>query len=79
MTVAEPVTTHVVAAPRITFKDAAKAIEFYKQAFGARETFRFQIGSGIPHAEIMIGDSVVMLTEEVPKRLASLPCSSTSA
>ena len=67
MTVAEPVTTHVVAAPRITFKDAAKAIEFYKQAFGARETFRFQIGSGIPHAEIMIGDSVVMLTEEWPE------------
>jgi PhnB protein len=56
-----------VASPRLIFKDAAKAIEFYKQAFGARETFRFEIETGIPHAEIMIGDSVIMLTEEWPE------------
>src|ERR1700739_2050559 len=42
-TVAEPVTTaHVKAAPRMAFKDAGKAIEFYKSALGAREVFRFE-------------------------------------
>ena len=67
-TVAEPVrSAHTSASPRLTFKDAAKAIEFYKNAFGAKETMRFEIGGKIPHAEIMIGDSVVMLTEEWPE------------
>jgi PhnB protein len=67
-TVAEPVATvHTSASPRLTFKDAAKAIEFYKQAFGARETFRFELETGIPHAEIVIGDSTIMLTEEWPE------------
>ncbi len=67
-TVAEPVASvHTSASPRLTFKDAAKAIEFYKQAFGAKETFRFELETGIPHAEIMIGDSVIFLTEEWPE------------
>ena len=57
----------IVASPRMTFKDVAKAIEFYKTAFGAKETFRFEIGEGIAHAEIMIGDSIVMLAEEWPE------------
>ena len=57
----------IVASPRMTFKDVAKAIEFYKNAFGAKETFRFEVGAGIAHAEIMIGDSVVMLAEEWPE------------
>jgi PhnB protein len=67
-TLAEPVVTvQVSASPRLTFKDAAKAIEFYKNAFGARETMRFEAGGQIPHAEIMIGNSHVMLTEEWPE------------
>jgi PhnB protein len=67
-TVAEPVlAVHTTASPRLTFKDAAKAIDFYKQAFGAKETFRFELESGIPHAEIRIGDSVIFLTEEWPE------------
>jgi PhnB protein len=67
-TVAEPVAAvRASASPRLTFKDAAKAIDFYKQAFGARETFRFELESGIPHAVIMIGDSAIMLTEEWPE------------
>jgi PhnB protein len=57
----------IVASPRMTFKDVAKAIEFYKSAFGAKETFRFEVGAGIAHAEILIGDSVVMLAEEWPE------------
>src|ERR1700693_4829855 len=67
-TVAEPVASiHTSASPRLTFKDAAKAIEFYKNAFGAKETMRFEMGGKIPHAEIMIGNSVVFLTEEWPE------------
>ena len=67
-TVAEPVAAvRTSATPRLTFRDAAKAIEFYQQAFGAKETMRFQTESGIPHAEIVIGDSVILLTEEWPE------------
>jgi PhnB protein len=67
-TVAEPVVSvHTSASPRLTFRDAAKAIEFYKQAFGAKETMRFELETGIPHAEIVIGDSTIMLTEEWPE------------
>jgi PhnB protein len=58
---------HPVATPRLTFKDAAKAIEFYKEAFGARETFRFETEHGIGHASIMIGDTRIMLAEEWPE------------
>lgn len=55
------------AAPRMAFKDTAKAIEFYKTAFGARETMRFQIGDQIPHAQIEIGDSILFLADEWPE------------
>jgi len=58
---------HASAAPRLTFKDAAKAIAFYERAFGARETFRFEIGGQIAHAQIAIGDSILMLAEEWPE------------
>ena len=55
------------AAPRLAFKKAAKAIEFYKNAFWARETFRFENELGLGHAEMMIGDSVIMFAEEWPE------------
>jgi PhnB protein len=67
-TVAEPVASVLTSAsPRMTFRDAAKAIEFYKNAFGAEEAMRFDVGGKIPHAEIRIGNSPVMLTEEWPE------------
>jgi uncharacterized glyoxalase superfamily protein PhnB len=67
-TTTEPIAAvRTTAAPRLTFNDVAKAIDFYKQAFGARETFRFETELGIGHAEIMIGDSVIMLAEEWPE------------
>jgi len=67
-TVAEPVAAvRTTASPRLAFKDAAKAIEFYKNAFGAKETFRFEIEGHIGHAEIKIGESVIMLSEEWPE------------
>jgi PhnB protein len=67
-TVAEPIAAvHTSATPRLTFKDAAKAIEFYKQAFGAKEIMRFETEGGIPHAQITIGDSSIMLSDEWPE------------
>jgi PhnB protein len=67
-TVAEPIAAvHTSATPRLTFKDAAKAIEFYEQAFGAKEIMRFEAGGSIPHAEIKIGDSTILLAEEWPE------------
>lgn len=54
--------------PSLIVKDAAKAIEFYKEAFGASERGRFDgPGGTIMHAEVRIGDSVVMLGEEMPE------------
>jgi PhnB protein len=67
-TVAEPIASvRPAAVPRLTFKDAAKAIEFYKDAFGAQETMRFEVGGKIPHAEITLGNSTILLTEEWPE------------
>ena len=53
--------------PYFTVKDAAKAIDFYKRAFGAEEMIRMPgPGGGVMHAEIRIGDSIVMLGDESP-------------
>ncbi len=53
--------------PAITVRGAAQAIEFYKTAFGAEEVMRFTLPDGtICHAEIKIGDSHVMLCDEMP-------------
>ena len=59
--------TRTTASPRLTFKDAGQAIEFYQRAFGAREMFRFEAGGHVAHAEIAIGDSTLHLSEEWPE------------
>jgi PhnB protein len=67
-TLAEPVAAvRMTASPRIAFRDPAKAIEFYTRALGAKETFRFEVGGQIPHAELMIGDSVIDIAGEWPE------------
>ena len=67
-TVAEPVAAvRMSASPRLAFRDPAKAIEFYQRALGAKETFRFEVGGQIPHAEIMIGDSTINIAGEWPE------------
>lgn len=58
--------------PHLVVKEGAKAIEFYKNAFGATERFRLPWPGPdgvekIGHAELTIGDSVVMLAEEFPE------------
>lgn len=50
--------------PYLSIQGAKQAIEFYKQAFGANEVFRLPTPAGdIAHAEILIGDSRLMLSE----------------
>ena len=53
------------ATPYLILNDADKALEFYKQAFGAIEVVRMASPDGkVGHAEIKIGDSMLMLGEE---------------
>jgi PhnB protein len=64
---------HTVA-PYLAIKGAAEAIEFYKKAFGAEEVMRLQMPDGkIGHAEIQIGDSRIMLSDEFPEYGAVSP------
>jgi PhnB protein len=54
--------------PYLIINGAARALEFYKKAFGAEERFRMADSSGkIGHAEMQIGDSMVMLADEHPQ------------
>ena len=60
--------------PYFAVHDAAGAIEFYKKAFGATEVTRMDgPGGSIMHAEIQIGDSVLMLGDEAPEMGSSSP------
>lgn len=53
--------------PYLIIRNAASAIDFYKKAFGAIELFRMPQPDGkIAHAEIKIGDSPIMLSDEHP-------------
>ena len=54
--------------PYISVKDAQKAIEFYKKAFGAKEVGRITMPDGtIGHAELEIGDSKILIANESPQ------------
>ena len=55
--------------PYLIIKDAAKAIEFYKAAFDTREKFRMERPDGsVGHTELLIGGSMIMLTDEALER-----------
>lgn len=55
------------ATPYLVITNAGKAIEFYKEAFGAMERMRLASPDGkVMHAEIKIGDSPIMLCDECP-------------
>jgi PhnB protein len=57
----QSITAHLVV------KDAARAIEFYQRAFGAEQGTRMDDPSGkVMHAELKIGNSVIMLADEYP-------------
>lgn len=55
--------------PYLGVRGAAQAIEFYKRAFGATERFRMPglDGKTVGHAEIIIGNSILMLSDESPQ------------
>lgn len=60
--------------PYLIVSDAARALEFYKQAFGAVELMRLDGPNGkIMHAEVKIGDSPIMLADEFPEMDAISP------
>jgi PhnB protein len=53
--------------PSLFVAGAAKALDFYKKALGAEELMRFEGPDGkIMHAEFKVGDSIVMLADEMP-------------
>lgn len=54
--------------PYLTVKNAAQAIAFYERAFGAKERARMTMPDGkVGHAELMMGDSIIMLADEFPE------------
>ncbi|MEJ3747595.1 VOC family protein [Actinomycetes bacterium KLBMP 9797] len=60
--------------PCLVVHGAAKALEFYARVFGATERMRFPGPDGtIGHAEIVIGDSVVIVEDEDPRRGTTAP------
>jgi PhnB protein len=60
--------------PCLVVQGAAKALEFYAEVFGATERMRFPGPDGtIAHAEIVIGDSVVIVEDEDPQRGTTAP------
>jgi len=62
------------ATPYLVVNGAARALEFYKKAFGATESMRLPGPEGkVMHAEIKIGDSTIMLADEFPEMGAKGP------
>ncbi len=60
--------------PYLIVNGAERALDFYKQAFGAVELFRHKAPDGkIGHAEVRIGDTVIMLADEFPDHDAHGP------
>jgi PhnB protein len=60
--------------PYLAVDDAAQAIAYYEKAFGARERGRMEAPDGkIAHAELEIGDSLVMLSDVLPQFVTKSP------
>ena len=59
---------HNTVSPYLIVDGAARALDFYKKAFGATELFRMEAPGGkVGHAEIRIGDTVIMLADVHPE------------
>ena len=62
------------ATPYLAIDGAADALEYYKKAFGAKERMRMEAPGGkIGHAEIEIGDSIVMVADTFPQSSTKAP------
>ena len=61
-------TGHHTVTPYLAIRNAAAGLEFYKNAFGAIESYRLTMPDGrVGHAEIRLGDSIIMLADEFPE------------
>lgn len=59
---------HHTVAPYLSIKNAVQALEFYKKAFGAAEVLKLIMPDGrLGHAEIRLGDSIIMMADEFPE------------
>jgi PhnB protein len=59
---------HHTVTPYLAVKNGVKAVEFYKKAFGASEVYKLIMPDGrLGHAEIRIGDSIIMMSDEFPE------------
>jgi PhnB protein len=59
---------HHTVTPYLAIKNAVGALEFYKKGFGATEIYKLLMPDGrLGHAEIRLGDSVIMLADEFPE------------
>ena len=67
--------------PSFTFKDSLKAIDFYKKAFGAKalDVLPNLDGRGIMHATIQIGNSILMMGDEMPNAKCSKSAETTGS
>ncbi len=61
------------ATPYLVVHDAVEAIDFYKRAFGAKEVMRIESNGKIGHAQIRIGNSHIMISDEHPEAGALSP------
>ena len=60
--------------PYLCVKDARRAIEFYEKAFGATESMRLEQPDGrIGHAELRLGEALIMLADEFPEMSVRSP------
>ena len=66
-------TGHHTATPYLVVQDAVEAIDFYTRAFGAKEVMRIESGGKIAHAQIRIGNSHIMISDEHPEAGALSP------
>ena len=65
---------HRTVTPYLAIRGAAKALEFYKRAFGATELYKLMMPDGrVGHAEMRLGDSLIMLADEFPEYGAKAP------
>src|SRR5690349_518516 len=61
-----PTAGRQTATPYLVVEDAAEAIDFYVRAFDAREVMRIETDGKIAHAQILIGNSHIMISDERP-------------
>ena len=65
---------HNSVSPYLIVNGAERALDFYKRAFGATELFRHRAPDGkVGHAEVRIGDTVIMIADEFPDHDAHAP------